>query len=184
MSSPNSIGASGLSISRSGLFTFPNPVNEVAARVVAAGVAVLSVTAIAADLPWMAAVLAYGFLARVAAGPRFSPLGLLATKVVVPRLRLPNRPVPGPPKRFAQAIGATFSLAATVLALVLSLPTAAFAVLGVLALFATLEAAAGLCMGCRVFAVLMRLGVIPETVCERCNNITARPPAAASASPS
>ncbi len=24
------------------------------------------------------------------------------------------------------------------------------------------------CLGCKVFAVLMRLGVIPERVCERC----------------
>jgi hypothetical protein len=29
----------------------------------------------------------------------------------------------------------------------------------------------GLCLGCRAFDVLMRLGVIPPEVCERCNNL-------------
>jgi hypothetical protein len=28
-----------------------------------------------------------------------------------------------------------------------------------------------LCIGCKVFAGLMRLGVIPDEVCERCNNL-------------
>jgi hypothetical protein len=45
----------------------------------------------------------------------------------------------------------------------------------VLVAFAILESVFGLCMGCKVFALLMRAHVIPETVCERCNNITAAP---------
>jgi hypothetical protein len=36
---------------------------------------------------------------------------------------------------------------------------------------ATLEAALGLCLGCRIFALLMRIGVIPAEVCERCNDL-------------
>jgi len=31
---------------------------------------------------------------------------------------------------------------------------------------ATLEAALGFCVGCQIFAVLMRAGVIPQDVCE------------------
>jgi hypothetical protein len=31
----------------------------------------------------------------------------------------------------------------------------------------------GLCLGCKAFAVLMRAGVVPEDVCERCNDIWA-----------
>jgi hypothetical protein len=34
----------------------------------------------------------------------------------------------------------------------------------------------GLCLGCKAFAVLMRAGVIPEEVCERCNHISAELP--------
>jgi hypothetical protein len=107
----------------------------------------------------------------VATGPKLSPLGLLVTKVIVPRLPIEPRPVAGPPKRFAQAIGAVFTLTAAFLGFALGLHTAAYALIGVLLVPATLEAAFGLCIGCQVFALLMRRGVIPEEVCERCNNI-------------
>src|SRR3954463_11369667 len=149
-------------------FSFPDPVNEVAARLVAAGVVALGVAIIALDQPWLLVVLAYGFVARVAAGPRFSPLGLLVTKVIVPRLPVAPRPVPGPPKRFAQAIGAVFLLNALVLALVLGLMHEGYLVLGGLIASASLEAFAGVCLGCRAFALLMRTGVIPQEVCDRC----------------
>jgi Domain of unknown function (DUF4395) len=153
---------------------FPNPVNEKAARVVAAGVVTLSVLAIATGWRWLLIVLAVGFALRVAAGPRLSPLGLLATRVVAPRLGAP-RLVPGPPKRFAQAVGLTFSVAAVLLAFAFAAPTAAWIVTGALAGAALLESALGLCLGCQAFALLMRAGIIPQEVCERCANIWARP---------
>jgi hypothetical protein len=155
------------------VFSFPNPVNEVSARLVAAGVVVLSVLAIALDQPWLTAVIAYGFLARVLTGPTLSPLGQLVTRGITPRLPLAARPVPGPPKRFAQGIGATLSVTAAVLALGLGLHTAGYAVLGAIIAAATLESALGFCVGCRLFAFLMRAGVIPAEVCESCNDIWA-----------
>jgi hypothetical protein len=163
-------------MNRSTLFSFPNPVNEVAARLVAGGVVLMSLAAIAFDQPWITAVLAYGFIARVATGPKLSPLGLLVTKVIVPRLPIEPRPTAGPPKRFAQAIGAVFTTTAAALALGFGLESAAYALLGVIVVFATLESVVGLCVGCKVFALLMRVGVIPQEVCERCNNIWADRP--------
>ncbi|CAB4860369.1 unannotated protein [freshwater metagenome] len=156
------------------LFSFPNPVNEVSARLVAGGVVILSLATIAFDLPWLTVVIAYGFIARVLAGPTLSPLGQLVTKVITPRLPLAERPVPGPPKRFAQAIGVVFSVAAAVLAVGLDETTAAYIVLGVLVVFATLESVFSFCAGCKVFALLMRVGVIPPEVCEACNDISLR----------
>jgi hypothetical protein len=150
------------------LFSFPDPVDEVSARLVAGGVVVLSALTIVVDQPWLTAVIAYGFLARVATGPTLSPLGRLVTRVIRPRLPLAEKPVPGPPKRFAQAIGLVFSVTAAVLALGFGAEGAAYAVLGVLIVAASLEAFVGLCLGCKVFAGLMRIGVIPESVCERC----------------
>ena len=67
------------------LFSFPNPVNEVSARLVAGFVVVLCLGTITLDLPWMTAVIAYGFLARVLTGPTLSPLGQVVTRVVTPR---------------------------------------------------------------------------------------------------
>src|SRR5580700_1695110 len=154
------------------LFSFPNPVNEVSARLVAAGVVVLSVLTIALDLRWMTAVIAYGFVARVLTGPTLSPLGQFVTRVVTPRLHVAARPVPGPPKRFAQGMGVAFSVTALILT-ALGYWDAAQVVLGLLAVAAFLESALGLCLGCKTFALLMKAGVVPEDVCERCNNIWA-----------
>ena len=156
------------------LFSFPNPVNEVSARLVAAGVVVLSVLTITLDLKWMTAVIAYGFVARVLTGPTLSPLGQFVTRVVTPRLHVAARPVPGPPKRFAQGMGAAFSLTALILT-VLGYWTAAQAVLGLLVMAATLESAFAICLGCMTFGFLMRVGVVPDTVCDRCIDIWAAP---------
>jgi hypothetical protein len=154
------------------LFSFPNPVNEVSARLVAAGVVLMSVLTVAFDLKWMTIVIAYGFVARVLTGPTLSPLGQLVTRVITPRLGLAERPVAGPPKRFAQGMGAAFSLSALILT-GLGYWGAAQVMLGLLVVAATLEAALGICLGCLTFGVLMRAGVVPDEVCERCNDIWA-----------
>jgi len=156
------------------VFSFPHPVNEISARTVAAGVAGLATLTVATRQRWLLVPLAYGFVARALTGPTLSPLGQVATRVVTPRLPIEPKYVAGPPKRFAQTIGAGFSLAALLLAFGFRRPTAAYALVGVLGLFATLEAACGLCVGCKAFAVLMRLGIIPEDVCADCANIWVR----------
>jgi uncharacterized protein DUF4395 len=153
------------------LFSFPNPVNEVSARLVAAGVVLLSLLTILSGQLWLTAVIAYGFVARALTGPTLSPLGQLVTHVITPRLAVAPRPVPGPPKRFAQGIGAVVSVTAAVLGLGFGLDAAAYAGLALLVVAATLESVFGFCIGCRIFAALMRVGIIPATVCERCNDI-------------
>ena len=147
---------------------FPDPVNEVSARLVATGVVAMAAATIAFDLRWMTLVLAYGFVARVLTGPTLSPLGQLVTRVVTPRLGRPPRYVPGPPKRFAQGIGVAFSGTAAVLTFGFGAFGPAQVVLGLLLLAASLEAFVGLCLGCQAFRALMRAGVIPEEVCARC----------------
>lgn len=158
---------------RSGLFTFPNPVNEHAARVVAAGVAILALATVVTGWLWLLPVLALGFAARTANGPRFSLLGRLATQVIGPRLG-PAKLVPGPPKRFAQAIGLTLTGVATVAAYALGSTAVALGLVAVLLVFACLESIFGLCAGCWLFGLLMRAGVIPEDVCEQCRDVRLR----------
>ncbi len=167
------------------LLTFPNPVNEVTARTTAAGVVVLAALALVLQQPWLSVVLAVGFLLRVASGPKLSPLALIASRVIVPRLPWEPRLVAGPPKRFAQAIGLVFSLASALLFYAFGADLAGYAVLGALLVAATLESAFGLCLGCRAFALLIGAGVIPPEVCERCNDIwSVRTPPPARVSPS
>jgi hypothetical protein len=155
------------------LLAFPNPVNEKAARTVAAGVVALSALILITGWYWLTIPLAYGFWARVLTGPTLSPLGWTAQNLIAPALGR-ARPVPGPPKRFAQAMGAAMSSAALVLGLVLGLGTAADVVLGLLVVAAGLESVLGLCLGCRVFALLMGLGLVPEQVCAECADISGR----------
>lgn len=161
--------------SRTSVFSFPNPVNDTSARLVASGVVAMAIAFLVTGWSWLLGLLAYGFVARVLCGPRFSPLGRIVTDVVTPRLSIEHRFSPGPPKRFAQGIGATFSIAALIALAVGSLG-AAKVIIGLLAVAATLEAAFGLCLGCMVFAWLMRRGVIPDDVCAECSDIWSRIP--------
>jgi Domain of unknown function (DUF4395) len=156
------------------LFSFPNPVNEVATRITAGCIATLAIAAIVLRQPWLVALLSYGFVARALTGARLSPLALVVTRVLVPRLRLPTRPVPGPPKRFAQSVGAALTLAGVIGYFGFGLSGLVYLLLAVLATFAFLEAAFGLCVGCKVFALGMRLNLVPVEVCAACENIALR----------
>lgn len=150
------------------LFSFPNPVNETSARLVAGVVAVLAVVAIAFQQGWILPVLAYGFVARALTGPTLSPLALVATRVVTPRLRVSHHYSPGPAKRFAQTIGAVFTVTASILWYAAGQQTAALALAAVIAVFASLESGVGLCVGCKAFYLGMRLGLVPPSMCEDC----------------
>lgn len=153
------------------LFKFPDPVNEVSARTVAAGVVILCLIAIISGQAWMTLIVAYGFVARVATGPTLSPLGQFVTRVVTPRLGFAPKPVPGPPKRFAQGVGAVLSVSAAILAIGFGQQGAADLLLAAIVVAALLESALGFCLGCTIFGWLMRIGIIPASVCEACNNL-------------
>jgi Domain of unknown function (DUF4395) len=155
------------------LFRFPNPVNDAAARTVALGVVAMCVLALVTSWAWLLIPLTYGFLARVASGPTLSPLGQFATRVAAPRLRAWHKSVAGPPKRFAQAMGATFTVAATITWLSVGWSSARW-ILAPLLVAASLEGFFGFCLGCTAFGWLIRLGVVPEAVCAECGDLSAR----------
>lgn len=156
--------------------TYPRTINEKAARVIGAVVAVTLAVALATGAWWLAVPIAYGYWARVLGAARLSPLARLAGDVVAPRLG-PPKPVSGPPKRFAQGMGAAFSTGGA-LAFALGAPTVGAALLGMLVAAATLEAVFALCLGCKIFALLMRAGLVPEEVCAECSDIWSRVPVA------
>jgi len=156
-----------------GLFSFPNPVNETAARTVATGVVVLTVLTLALRSEVLLFVLCAGFWARVLTGPTLSPLGQFATRVAAPRLSKDPTFVPGPPKRFAQGIGAGLTTLAVILYFPLGWVPVAVC-LCMLLVAASLEAFAGICLGCTIFGWLMRAGLVPQGVCEECGDLSAR----------
>ena len=162
-------------------FTFPDPVDEAAARSVATGVVILTglilvgTAAGFAGVRWLVIPLALGFWARVLTGPTLSPLGQLATRVVAPRLPGAERLVPGAPKRFAQGIGTALSTAGAIAWLGLGWSGIGVALVAAIAIAAGLEAAFALCLGCVVYGRLANAGVFAATDCPECADISLRP---------
>ncbi len=154
-------------------FSFPNPVNDKAARTVAAVVLIQVIVILATGWYWLTIPLAYGFWARVLTGPKLSPLGWTAMNVIAPRLG-EKVYVPGPPKRFAQGMGTAMASLALLFGLILGDHVAADVVLVLFIPAAGLESIFGHCLGCKAFALLMRVGLIPETVCVECADISRR----------
>jgi len=154
------------------LLGYPPLVNEKAARAVAAIIAVAAWVIVATGWLWLLVPLAYGFWARVVAGPTLSPAARLVATAVAPRLGRPKL-VPGPPKRFAQGIGAALATGALVAALA-GASTLAVVLTAMIGVAASLEAVLGFCLGCKIFALLMKVGVIPESACEACNDLSLR----------
>lgn len=139
------------------VFSFPDPVNETSARIVAAGVVVQAVAFLVFREGWLLVPLVCGFVARVLTGPTLSPLGQLSTRVLTPvaerRFGIASRRVPGPSKRFAQGVGLAFSgLAAG--AWLAGVPTVSFVVLAFLIVAATLESFFAICLGCIAYSAL------------------------------
>lgn len=152
-------------------FEFPDPVNETSARVVAGGVVTMAGAAVGLDKPWLLAPITYGFAARVATGPKLSPLGRLATQVVTPQLEargVESRHVPGAPKRLAQGMGLTMSGTASLLYFGLRRKRAAYGVLSVLIFAAFLESAFGICLACKMYPLLVKAGLASADSCPEC----------------
>lgn len=150
-------------------FSFPDPVNETSARLVAAGVVTQAVLFFVLREGWLLAPLVYGFVARVLTGPTMSPLGQLSVRVATPiverRFGVVSRRVPGPPKRFAQLIGLGFSSAAAI-AWLLGASAITHVVLAGLVIAASLEAVAAICLGCIAYSAIWG--------CDDCDDISER----------
>jgi Domain of unknown function (DUF4395) len=139
------------------LFSFPDPVNETSARLVAAGVVLQAAVFLLFREWWLLVPLVYGFAARVLSGPTLSPLGQLATRVITPRLHVDHR--------FVQCVGLACSGGAT-LAWALGAPVVSYVLLGFLAVAATLESALAICLGCIAYRFIWE--------CDDCNDISER----------
>lgn len=147
--------------------SFPETVNERAARCLALEVALLAFAGFLFAWVWMAPLLALGFFLRVWAGSRFDPMARLAVSAA--EKVAGQKEVPGPPKRFAQLLGLFLMVAASA-ALFLGFSSITLGALLLLFVLASLEALGGVCMGCKMFSGMMRIGWIPENICRRCRD--------------
>lgn len=159
---------------------FPSVVDDVTVRLIATVVLLAVLLMLGLQQWWIFLPLAVDFTLRAALGPQASPVAQLVARWVRPRVRVVPHPTAGTPKRFAAAIGAVLTSAASALWLVHLTTGAAWTgpvvvVLAVvMAVFPALEALLGLCVGCVVFGWLMSAGLVPESVCVECADITSR----------
>ena len=134
------------------ILAFPEHLTDTTVRLVAGGVSAAILGAYALRAGWVLPVLALGFVLRAIAGPRFSLLARAAI-LVTDVLLLPTRTIAGAPKQFAAAIGGTVLTTAAVL-YGTGLHDAAWAVAGVVAVLAGMEASFSFCLGCRIYTAL------------------------------
>jgi hypothetical protein len=124
--------------------------------VLALVVATFSPVAVAVILALQTIVFALG----AALGPRRSPYGALFARLVAPRLGAPIETEPVEPLRFAQLVGFVFALVGTVAffagAIVVGSVAAGFALFAAL-----LNAAFGVCLGCRIHPLVARMRRVP-----------------------
>lgn len=114
--------------------------------------------------PAVLAVLVYDFGARVFAGPRYS-LFARSGAWFFKRIHVAPKMIAGAPKRFAAGIGFAIVTSAAALVLLAGLAPA-LPLLGLIALFASLEAGFAFCAGCVVYAALGRAGLVEH--CPTC----------------
>lgn len=153
---------------------FPRVVDDITVRLIAFVVLVLAIAALALHQWWIYAVLAVDFLLRTTFGPKASPVARGVQRFVRPRVSALKRPTAGPPKRFAAGIGAALTSVAAAL-WVLGVASPVVMTIGVvMVVFPALESILGLCVGCKAFGVLMKLGVVPEEICLECADISLR----------
>lgn len=105
---------------------------------------------------WLLAGQAAVFAAGALAGLRFAPYGLLYRYLVRPLLGPPSELEDEAPPRFAQGVGLAFALAGIAGYLTGVAPVAVLATAAALAA-AFLNAAFGLCLGCEMYLILLRL---------------------------
>lgn len=157
-------------------FSFPEMINDVSARLVAFFVIIICSLLLLSTVNnsdfalYISIFLLYGFVSRFTSGPKVSPIALLVTKIIVPRLSFEEKLLPGPPKRFAQFIGMIFSVSITIF-IVLDLEVLCVIFTSILIFFASLEAFLGFCFGCVVFKFMISRNLLPRDICERCNDI-------------
>jgi uncharacterized protein DUF4395 len=119
-----------------------------------------TILAFVLDWPWLVGLVGVA-MAIGAVWPDSGPFRLLYKNVVVPaNLVKPNVIADDPaPHRFALGFGAVVVLLATVI-LALGLPIIGWALSAIVALLAFINFAFNYCVGCQIYFLLGRLGII------------------------
>lgn len=152
----------------------PAVVDEVSVRLVAGLVLAVGAIAVLSQEWWLYALLGIDFTIRAGFGPRRSPLAIVVRRWLRPLLRTAPKQIAFAPKRFAAGIGAVFTASITVMwiaGLVTGSTVLQPVVWGLavaMLVFPALEAGFAFCVGCHMFGLLVRFGVVSPGVCIDC----------------
>jgi uncharacterized protein DUF4395 len=123
---------------------------------VAAGItSLVFVLVLVFSFAWLALVQAVVF-AFTAASPRNGPYGVIYQTFVAPNLPPPKELEPAAPVRFSQLMGLVFAVVAAI-GYILGLPVLGAVVAGLALAAAFLNAAFGICVGCELYLVALRV---------------------------
>lgn len=101
------------------------------------------------------------FALGAARGPRRSPYGIVFATLVAPRLGPTTEKEPAAPLAFAQLVGFVFAAVATA-GFLLGAGLVGAVATGFALFAALLNAAFGVCLGCRIYPLVARFRKIPE----------------------
>lgn len=135
-----------------------NKVNEPTVRTVAGLVVIIAIVGITTQSFIPFAFLAYDFFVRGFSNREGSLLRWLAIKIV-DMIDIEPKLIDGAPKRFAAKVGFVFSITLTILSL-FHLPIALYSVGAILLFCAILESVFAYCVGCEVYALGQKFGVL------------------------
>jgi hypothetical protein len=129
--------------------------------------AVLVITLLVSGVSPLAAAVILGLQAVIFAigavgGPRRHPYGLVFAKVVALRVAPVREREPVPPLKFAQLVGLIFAIVGTA-AFAAGAPLVGVIATGAALVAAFLNAAFGICLGCQLYPLVVRLKPTPST---------------------
>jgi hypothetical protein len=139
--------------------TAPAFIDARGARFSAAITTLVLAMALALSSPYLLLFQAAVFAIGSSVGPHQSPYGVIFRNLVQPRLRGSVEREAVEPARFAQRVGLIFALTGLLGAL-LGVPAIFLAATAAALAAAFLNAAFGFCLGCQMFLILVRAGVI------------------------
>lgn len=159
-------------------FTFPNPVNVTDSRIHGLCTCFLVALTILLDyffnFYYVTWYLAVGFILRVLCGPRLDIQSFIVLFILTPLFTeviplFEDKFTPGPPRHFAQFIGLIFSCVGLILRIT-GYQYVSWAILLGLFFASGLAGFFSYCLGCTIFGMMMKIGVIPETTCLACKS--------------
>ncbi|MCG8572560.1 MAG: DUF4395 domain-containing protein [Spirochaetes bacterium] len=107
------------------------------------------------------------FFIRAFIHPQFSPLAWISKNLITKVIPFRKRLIIFRPKRFAAGIG-FFLTAISIPLFFLYQSVPLIIILSILSFFSFLECFFSFCMGCKIFSLLIHLGLVQEDICTDC----------------